>query len=172
MNDDLEVLILEWCSPWMSGFGSCDHEANGKWSVDVVYGGEDVVYSKEAYGNTVYLWQETVDDDTMWVMGNDHTADSYWGYRRGSDLFDPCDSDDGECASWHYWNDGQWSTHSIEPEISCSAADEDEDEDVSLSLPSSDTIPSEESVEESSGMSYVADRHPIDLTLQTRHCIF
>ncbi len=101
----------------MSGFQFC--EVNGEWIVDELAVGDDVVYSKEdVYGKTAYLWQLTINDDALWVMGPDRTADTFWAYRRGSDLFDSCDSDDDECALWYYSDGNQWSTHSVEPVVS------------------------------------------------------
>jgi hypothetical protein len=123
------------CSISVSGFQHV--VANGEWVVDDdLTDGDDVVYSKEdVYGNIVYLWQTTSNGNPLWVMGTDINGDSFWGYRWGSDLMDACDSD-GECASWYYSNDGEWSTHSVEPVVSCST-----DTDVPVPVPDALLLP-------------------------------
>jgi len=83
--------------------------ANGEWSM---IDAEGPVYSKQGWGRTIYLWKVEDHGYPLWVMGYDHTANSYWGYRWGHNLFSPCDVDNfinfNDCEPWYWSNEGEW----------------------------------------------------------------
>lgn len=70
--------------------------ANGIWNeLDGVYQGGEMVYYKEAWGRSVYLWKETEYSSDAWVMGYDYASNKYWGWRWGGNLFD-------SSSQWQY----------------------------------------------------------------------
>jgi len=87
--------------------------ANGEWTM---IDAEGPVYSKQGWGRTIYLWKEEDHGYPLWVMGYDHTANSYWGYRWGHNLFSPCD-EHNDCEPWYWSNEGEWTLNLGHPVV-------------------------------------------------------
>lgn len=74
------------------------------------------VYSKEGWGRTIYLWKVEDHGYPLWVMGYDHTVNSYWGYRWGHNLFSPCE-EHNDCEPWYWSNEGEWTLNLGHPAV-------------------------------------------------------
>jgi len=80
--------------------------------------------------STRYIWfnNKVYYDSPWWVMGQNYEVDSWYAYRYGSNLFEPCNSAwNGWCAPWwfaYHWN--SWLDHTdccgpIEISLGCPA---------------------------------------------------
>jgi len=98
-------------SVYMSNFIWGVGGPNGVWEVvPGVYGwaGTDV-YSKSAYGTTIYMWRWPFSAGWgAWAIGYDYTGADIWGWRWGDNLLDCADNPNNYCFSWQWYFWGKW----------------------------------------------------------------